>query len=167
MEDEARTLVKRQQCIETSKNSKGSYLVFLLASSFNVLGHLFPAQTHAAASILFDLADGSPQLRGVSFESLHLQLTHNGSLRSSQSSGMKEGAKSSAHLLRLLPLPGFALLQLGQPRPVLLQEVVYIAFLCDLIMQAAQHREPQGVPRDATQRTTRDTPRGVTFRKLL
>ena len=65
---------------QNSKKSKALHLVFLLPTSFNVLSDFFPAQTHATATILLNLAYGSPQLRGVSLESLHLQFTHDRSL---------------------------------------------------------------------------------------
>jgi hypothetical protein len=47
------------------------------------------------------------------------------------------GDASDTHLFGLLTLPCLALLQLRQPRAVLLQEVVHIAFLRNLFMQAA------------------------------
>ena len=70
------------QCSAAGKNSKETHLVFLLAASFNVLRHFLPAQTHAAAAVLLDLAYGGAQLGGVCFESLHLQLAHDRCLRS-------------------------------------------------------------------------------------
>ncbi len=41
------------------------------------------------------------------------------------------------HLLRLLALPAFALLQLRQPGAVLLQEIIHVAFFRYLLVQAA------------------------------
>ena len=99
----------------------GTHLLLLLVTrpAPYVLRNVLPAHAHAVAPILLDLTDGGAQLCGVGLEALQLELAHDGGL------------------LRLLALPCFALLQLGQPGAVLLQEVVHVALFRDLIVQAA------------------------------
>ena len=103
----------------------GTHLLLLLVTrpAPYVLRNVLSAHAHAVAPILLDLTDGGAQLCGVGLEALELELAHDGGL------------------LRLLALPCFALLQLGQPGAVLLQEVVHVALFRDLLMQAAPHHE--------------------------
>ncbi len=54
------------------------------------------------------------------------------------------------HLLRLLALPAFALLQLRQPGAVLLQEIIHVAFFGYLFVQAAQPTSEQTAAQSAT-----------------